>query len=74
MSAIGVVVNISSGKTKEALISGYLIPVLKRWLKKAAFRVNGAPSISRSAVSSVVEHYLDTVGVTGSNPVSRMIF
>ena len=23
------------------------------------------------AVSSVVEHYLDTVGVTGSNPVSR---
>ena len=27
-----------------------------------------------SAVSSVVEHYLDTVGVTGSNPVSRTIF
>ena len=26
-----------------------------------------------SAVSSVVEHYLDTVGVTGSNPVSRTI-
>jgi hypothetical protein len=26
------------------------------------------------AVSSVVEHYLDTVGVTGSNPVSRTIF
>jgi hypothetical protein len=25
------------------------------------------------AVSSVVEHYLDTVGVTGSNPVSRTI-
>src|SRR5437762_9297597 len=24
------------------------------------------------AVSSVVEHYLDTVGVTGSNPVSRI--
>lgn len=23
------------------------------------------------AVSSVVEHHLDTVGVTGSNPVSR---
>jgi hypothetical protein len=28
----------------------------------------------RSAVSSVVEHYLDTVGVTGSNPVSRTTF
>ena len=27
----------------------------------------------RCAVSSVVEHYLDTVGVTGSNPVSRTI-
>jgi hypothetical protein len=26
------------------------------------------------AVSSVVEHYLDTVGVTGSKPVSRTIF
>ena len=26
-----------------------------------------------SAVSSVVEHYLDTVGVTGSNPVSRTV-
>ena len=29
---------------------------------------------SGCAVSSVVEHYLDTVGVTGSNPVSRTIF
>jgi hypothetical protein len=28
---------------------------------------------SAGAVSSVVEHYLDTVGVTGSNPVSRTI-
>jgi hypothetical protein len=28
---------------------------------------------SECAVSSVVEHYLDTVGVTGSNPVSRTI-
>ena len=27
-----------------------------------------------SAVSSVVEHYLDTVGVAGSNPASRTIF
>ena len=26
------------------------------------------------AVSSVEEHYLDTVGVTGSSPVSRTIF
>jgi hypothetical protein len=26
------------------------------------------------AVSSVVEHCLDTAGVTGSNPVSRTIF
>ena len=27
--------------------------------------------LTAGAVSSVVEHYLDTVGVTGSNPVSR---
>ena len=26
------------------------------------------------AVSSAVEHYTDTVGVTGSNPVSRTTF
>ena len=26
------------------------------------------------ALSSVVEHYLHTVGVTGSNPVARTIF
>ena len=31
-------------------------------------------SLELGAVSSVVEHYLDTVGVTGSNPVSRTIF
>ena len=30
-------------------------------------------SLADCAVSSVVEHYLDTVGVTGSNPVSRTI-
>src|SRR6478609_1144618 len=30
-------------------------------------------SAGKCAVSSVVEHYLDTVGVTGSNPVSRTI-
>ncbi len=29
-------------------------------------------ALVRRAVSSVVEHYLDTVGVTGSNPVSRI--
>ena len=29
---------------------------------------------SGRAVSSVVEHFLDTEGVTGSNPVSRTIF
>ena len=28
---------------------------------------------TKGAVSSVVEHYLDTVGVTGSNPVSRTV-
>src|SRR5438874_13606612 len=32
-----------------------------------------APICLGRAVSSVVEHYLDTVGVTGSNPVSRTI-
>ena len=29
--------------------------------------------IQERAVSSVVEHYLDMVGVTGSNPVPRTI-
>ena len=29
---------------------------------------------AKCAVSSVVEHYLDTVGVAGSNPASRTIF
>ena len=32
-----------------------------------------APRPTVRAVSSVVEHYIDTVGVTGSNPVSRSI-
>ena len=31
------------------------------------------PPVKKRAVSSVVEHYLDTVGVTGSNPVPRTI-
>jgi hypothetical protein len=40
------------------------------------FRLRESPRAVRKevalrAVSSVVEHYLDTVGVTGSNPVSR---
>ncbi len=30
-------------------------------------------TLKKRAVTSVVEHYLDTVGVTGSNPVSRTI-
>ena len=34
----------------------------------------GKASRDQSAVSSGVEHYLDTVGVTGSKPVSRTIF
>jgi hypothetical protein len=34
--------------------------------------VSKSLSEAKRAVSSVVEHYLDTVGVTGSNPVSRM--
>jgi hypothetical protein len=33
--------------------------------------LNKSASDQTRAVSSVVEHYLDTVGVTGSNPVSR---
>ena len=32
---------------------------------------NKGKSLELGAVSSVVEHYLDTVGVTGSNPVAR---
>jgi hypothetical protein len=31
-------------------------------------------SARKSAVSSGVEHHIDIVGVTGSNPVSRTIF
>ena len=30
-------------------------------------------SLELGAVSSVVEHYLDTVGVRGSNPLSRIL-
>ena len=37
------------------------------------FETFAAPQADR-AVSSVVEHYLDTVGVTGSNPVPRTSF
>ena len=43
---------------------------------KKKLRGEGLSSITSHlfrAVSSVVEHYLDTVGVTGSNPVSRTI-
>ncbi|MEY2408857.1 MAG: hypothetical protein QOF48_1527 [Verrucomicrobiota bacterium] len=56
----------------------------RRWLakmrsvrKSALAKRMGFASVSgrlaASAVSSVVEHFLDTEGVTGSNPVSRTI-
>ena len=47
-----------------------LLP-LKQWPSNH-FSTDTA-SFDGCAVSSVVEHYLDTVGVTGSNPVSRTI-
>src|SRR5215471_10299991 len=34
----------------------------------------GGSLLTSSAVSSVVEHYLDTVGVRGSNPLSRTTY
>jgi hypothetical protein len=43
----------------------------KRGCSPFPLDLNNSPLSIRSAVSSVVEHYLDTVGVTGSNPVSR---
>jgi hypothetical protein len=46
---------------------------VQKKLKTFWFGGNGTP-LRESAVSSVVEHYLDTVGVTGSNPVSRTMF
>ena len=44
-------------------------------LAKKPMKTNGSRSTSGPgcAVSSVVEHYLDTVGVAGSNPASRTI-
>jgi hypothetical protein len=36
-------------------------------------RVYSVTSDCQGAVSSAVEHYTDTVGVTGSNPVPRTI-
>jgi hypothetical protein len=41
--------------------------------KIATLAALSGPIYLGCAVSSVVEHYLDTVGVTGSNPVSRTI-
>ncbi len=41
--------------------------------KNNDFKRSIRPYLPKGAVSSVVEHYLDTVGVTGSNPVSRTI-
>ena len=40
----------------------------------ALARDNFPVSLSGCAVSSVVEHFLDTEGVRGSNPLSRTIF
>ena len=42
-------------------------------MNRPGFSIDSRPLVFGSAVSSVVEHYLDTVGVTGSNPVSRTI-
>ena len=43
-------------------------------LAKATYLPDKDAPLADCAVSSVVEHHLDTVGVTGSNPVSRTIF
>jgi hypothetical protein len=43
-------------------------------LAKATHLPDKDAPLADCAVSSVVEHHLDTVGVTGSNPVSRTIF
>ena len=48
--------------------------MIENRLAKAAFFATLRGPLPGCAVSSVVEHYLDTVGVTGSNPVSRTIF
>ena len=43
-------------------------------LAKATYLPDKDAPLADCAVSSAVEHHLDTVGVTGSNPVSRTIF
>lgn len=43
---------------------------LTKWLKEKNLQIF---PFSPGAVSSVVEHFLDTEGVRGSNPLSRTI-
>jgi hypothetical protein len=51
---------------QPGLTDYFLREYLLAWREGCAY-----VAAKRGAVSSVVEHYLDTVGVTGSSPVSR---
>ena len=46
------------------------VKLLRKWNLTCYFLIRGIKNSSIWAISSVVEHYLDTVVATGSNPVS----
>ena len=46
------------------------VKLLRKWNATCYFLIRGIKNSSIGAISSVVEHYLDTVVATGSNPVS----
>ena len=46
------------------------VKLLRKWNATCYFFIRGIKNSSIWAISSVVEHYLDTVVATGSNPVS----
>ena len=46
------------------------VKLLRKWNVTCYFLIRGIENSSVRAISSVVEHYLDTVVATGSNPVS----
>ena len=54
----------------EAGSNGMAVGTLKAVGPAGCWRIAGYRHCERG-ISAVVEHYLDTVGVTGSNPVAR---
>src|SRR6476661_10034570 len=63
--------SLKSSPNASSILTDHLSPFT--YLSCRSPMKNKGKSLELGAVSSVVEHYLDTVGVTGSNPVSRTI-